>query len=475
MNRRAQSWLRELGAARVSALVLLCVGLRLSLFVAFAPWNPTVEHRQVLNNDAEGYHRLATTLIASRTLAYGPREAPNAFRTPLYPGLIAGVYSVFGYRPWVVILIQIGLDVASCVLLLAALFAPFGSRPAFAAALLYALDPFLILSASASLLSDTLFVFLLVVALWFASRGRHDEPNGTFNYGMCGFFLGLATLTRPVSLYALAGPLLFVLVAYRRRPRTALTFAFVIALAFVLAVAPWLLRNHRTFGRYALSNADAYALLTLNVMAMEVGSRHTSVTAVRDQLLAEADDLIIADGLRPQDLNGFQKADYWQRLALRYIRRNPVGFSESYAIGVFHTLFSVGVGGYADTLRLPVGYMDMTLYPSAFALLKEFIATKGVLGLVMGAVVGVYLLVTYVATVVGVVVSSRRYHDRAFLMMLLMLAAYFVLVTGGVGVARYKLPAEPFYLAFAGIGCAHLSERLRARRRGRLERLASSS
>jgi hypothetical protein len=49
---------------------------------------------------------------------------------------------------------------------------------------------------------------------------------------------------------------------------------------------------------------------------MEMVRRHEDTLTVKTSLLAEADTMMEADGLNPQELNEFQEGKYWQKLAI---------------------------------------------------------------------------------------------------------------------------------------------------------------
>lgn len=460
-----RDYVQLVGPRYVAILLLVCVALRLILFGIFQPWTRV---ERVLQSDALGYHNLATTLIESHRFAYSSTAKPNALRTPIYPMFVAAIYSLFGYKPWIVILAQILLDTISCFLLLVSLSRLFDRRVGLIASTLYALDPFLTLYSSTTLLSDTLFVFFLIAAFWFLSQARHSEisKKTLLNYGLCGLLLGLATLTRPISQFIIACFIVFFLMAFWKRPRVALTYALLTSLIFGLTLFPWLFRNYKTFGYFSLSTSASYNLLILNVVPMEMGRRHEDSATVRASLLAEADRMIEEDGLHQEDLNEFQVAEYWRELALRYIRNAPIAFGRSYLLGVFHTFSNLGTKAYAGIFGLPTDDFDIKAYTNIPDLVKAFVEKKGALGLLIGGVIALYLLITYLGAGIGLLISWRRYDDKPSLVLIMLLAVYFVLTTGVAGLARFKLPSIPFYLAFTGIGFVYLYDSIFVRKKG---------
>ena len=185
---------------------------------------------------------------------------------------------------------------------------------------------------------------------------------------------------------------------------------------------------------------------------MEMSRLHQDATTVQQNLLAQADQLMVTDGLKSPVLNDFQKSRYWQELALTYIRKEPVDFGKSFLLGVFHLFFNLDTRKYEEVFGNPVTVMDIKSYPNLINLAKAFVARKGAAGLLIGGLIAVYLLVTYAGAALGIFISWKHYPDKPFLLMILLLILYFILVTGPTGLARYKLPAIPFYLVFTGIG-----------------------
>ena len=240
----------------------------------------------------------------------------------------------------------------------------FNRRVAFIAAALYALDPFLTLYSSTNLYSDSFFVFFLVAGFWFFSLARHNEnyKKTLLNYGLCSFFLGLATLTRPISMFIIACFIVFYFLAYWKHFKIALTYTLLSSLVFSLTLFPWFIRNYLTFGYFSYSSASSANLLE-DVAPMKKGMNDEDIVDVRQSSIIEVEVMMEADGLNPQDLNAFQKGPYWQKLAVGYISKDPVAFGKSYFKGVFNTLFSPNAILYADYLRLPAVDFDVKAYP----------------------------------------------------------------------------------------------------------------
>jgi len=444
----------------------LALVIRLAFFLAAEPWDLSVQQHLLLRYDPKEYHALAVDLLHSGTL--GLEGEDGTLRTPLYPLFVAAHYAVFGPRPWIVLLTQILLDGASCVLLFLLLRRLLEFRVAALATLLLALNPTFIFHAN-TLYSDNLCAFLCLAGGYALARAiQYDFARGAGPALLAaGVLFGLAALTKPVVQYLPALVVLYLVIVLRgRRFRRALGLGAVFSVAFMATLSPWLARNYAQFSAVSLSTSGALNLLILYVNPMEMDRRDLPYRAVETALLREADSLMIRDGLDPERAHGFQKARYWKWLARDYMARYPAAFVTHYAAGIFRSFFNPGTRGYAEMLGSAARQgFDMRSYPHPGELFKQWLMTKSNTEIALGGLIGTYLMVVYSGLAVGLFTAWKRYR-RPFLVFCLALAAYLILITGTAGQARFMMPAMPFYLAFSAAGFVWLRDRRRSARRG---------
>jgi 4-amino-4-deoxy-L-arabinose transferase-like glycosyltransferase len=456
-------------------LAALCLCTRLLFFAVAGPWRSADDFLH-LNSDSPHYHRLACNLLdrgtfASDGLGGAPTTQPKVenpgqpddLRTPAYPLFVAGVYAIFGRVPWVVSLAQILLDTLTCWLLFRALERMVGFKPAAVGAVLYALDPFVILNTYV-LLSEILFLFLIVCALAvfvFRLRATNRGPRLT-SFALFGALLGVATLARPIAQYLPVVLIPYFWIVFRRHWKAALLRTAVLAGAFVVVLSPWLARNHRLFGEASLTYIGSWDLLAIDVAAVEAPRRGTTLETTAMALLVEADSLMVQDGRNPAALNNLQRARYWMALAQRYIKKDPAGFAFQHAAGVAFTFFNLATSDFATALHQPTETLDRHT-TSVRGLFSRFLATRTPLQLGIAASVGIFLLISYLGLLTGLVVAWRRC-DRTYLWFCVVTAVYFLALVGAAGVVRLRLPAMPFLLSFIGVGLMHLWERARRKR-----------
>jgi 4-amino-4-deoxy-L-arabinose transferase-like glycosyltransferase len=442
-------------------LALLCLGARLGFLLAVRPWDPGVEQRAVLQGDALNYHRLAITLLEHGRFAETAQGPPVSFRTPLYPAAVAGLYAVTGPRPWVVLIAQSVLDCCACLLLWLGLRRLFAPPAATIGAALYALDPFMIFYC-AMLLTDTMFVFLLVAALFTLTRSLAPEARVGRWIALTGALLGAATLVRPPSQYLpiLVAP--FLVIRHRRPLRHGLGLAALFVAAFALVLAPWIWRNQRTFGVTMLSTAAPHQMVILYAAPVLAEQRGLSSAAAEHALLEEANADMRAAGLDPAAANDIQHGPYYRRVAMRHISRAPAAFARAYVRGMVNSMLNLNTSGFALLLGQPSRPFDMKAYRDPIALLRAFFVHKQGFAVRLALTLAPFLILTYLATVLGVAWRLRA-PERDVPLLLLATAIYFLAVGGAGSGVRYKLPALPFLLGFTGTGVAVALEWLRSR------------
>ncbi|MCG6534991.1 MAG: hypothetical protein L7F78_09920, partial [Syntrophales bacterium LBB04] len=282
-----------------------------------------------------------------------------------------------------------------------------------------------------------------------------------FWLALSAFFFGLAALVRPVAQFIPLLMAFFLLLSLRKERKKALLMTCFFALFFLLTISPWMIRNLVQFNTPALSVVGEYDLTILYVQPMEMERRGQAFSKIRKSLLDEADQLMIRDGLDPQKMNDFQKGRYWKKLAFHYISRYPYSFLKHYLFGIAHTLGNLATGPYVEMLQLSKNTSKFSIkgHSSLVKLGKAWFQQKTWPEMGIGLIIGFYLLVTYTLSAIGVLTFWRKYRHQLLLWFSFILVFYFLFITGTAGLARYKLPAVPFYLPFVGLGLKHVLNR----------------
>ena len=198
--------------------------------------------------DEGAYLSLARNLAATGNFE-------GTFRPPLYPAFEAlflwGGLGTLGIR-----LAQVVLSTISILLVYRIALREAGQRAARIAAFLVAFNPVLI-AFSHRLWSETLFIFLLLLAIDLLARPILE--GNLRRWVGAGLLLGLAALTRPmlVTFLPFLAAWLLVPVLKRQAPATPALVRFAaLALAMALVILPWTVRNRLASGDFVLIDSN---------------------------------------------------------------------------------------------------------------------------------------------------------------------------------------------------------------------------
>lgn len=223
-------------------------GVLLRLLFILIPGN-TIQPAWSGGGDVTAYTTLAENLLRGRGFTYAGQ--PTALRPPLYPIVLAGCMSVSSHH-WPVVLrvLQFLLGLAT-VLVGAKVAEKLWGRPAKrAAALLLLYCPTLVYSTSV-VAPEALATLLIALVLYFATEnlGMQRRPV------LAGASLGFATMVKEIA--PVLGVIFLILYLRRSSLKQLVTFA----IACVVVLSPWVLRNYVTLRTPVLSTLGDYALV----------------------------------------------------------------------------------------------------------------------------------------------------------------------------------------------------------------------
>jgi 4-amino-4-deoxy-L-arabinose transferase-like glycosyltransferase len=233
-------------------MVIAALALRL-LVMAFtytAQLDPALDHKSF------GYEtgRVARSIATGRGFSspYGEPTGPTAIVPPAYTYLLAGVFKLFGVYSTASALAILSLNnlFASLTCLPVFLIARrvFGTGTAVWAGWMWALFPYSITLSNITIWETTLTTLLLTL-LVLATLALEESSTLA---GWIGYALlwALAALSSPTVLSAL--PFLGAWIWFRhwRRGSACTGAAFAASLVFLAAVAPWVWRCSRVYGRF---------------------------------------------------------------------------------------------------------------------------------------------------------------------------------------------------------------------------------
>ena len=226
--------------------VALGLGLLLRLWFL---WHP-----MPLDDDTDVYAELATNLFHHGT--YGLQADgvidPTLIRLPGYPLFLGLIFFLFGAgNLHAAILTQIAIDLLGCWLIADFVRGQVSGRAGTWAIFLAALCPFTA-AYSTICLTESLSVFAVSLGLWSTGRVLRAQSEGRRDWAplaLASAAMALAMLLRPDgALLSAAVVAAIAWYAWRQgRLRLGCKTALLCALLAVLPLAPWTVRNWRTF------------------------------------------------------------------------------------------------------------------------------------------------------------------------------------------------------------------------------------
>jgi len=172
---------------------------------------------------------------------------PTALVPPLFPYLLAGVFKNYGlYSPKsavVILMLDSLFSVLTCIPIYLCLREAAGEKAARLAAWLWVVYPFSIYYASAQVWDYALTSMLFAWCFYFAMR--LPQRKSLFAWFGFGALYGVTALSNPSILSLLPFLLLLALYRVKQAGGKVVLRAVATALAFLLMVAPWTVRNYR--------------------------------------------------------------------------------------------------------------------------------------------------------------------------------------------------------------------------------------
>lgn len=406
----------------VTVLALL---LRLALVIATPHYAPPA------HDDPSDFDRVAVSLADHARLpdSVGTgRGGPTAFRPPLFPIALAAMYHVVGtssgparWEAGRLLEALFGAIAVGLIFLIA--WRLWGRLAAIVAGVLAAVYPPLVMAGS-SLMSESLFIPLGLGAVLAALVHRDSGHRWRFAL-LTGFLVGLASLTRGNGIVLLA-PIIFLV--WTGRPRRSLRAArapATVVLATLLTLTPWVIRNAiELHALVPLTTETGYAL---------AGTYNAEAQATRSLWQPPFTDELQIWKQTPR-ANEAAVSGRLTTIAVRYIKSHPVSLLRTAYWNSVRLLNLTGSG-------IEVALAPIWGYPKWLAELSVY----------------AFWIVALLA-LVGVVSGGARGSPLALWgcpLAILLSAVPFL------GLTRYRLPADPFFVMLAALGVMSLRRFLR--------------
>ncbi|MFC1825313.1 ArnT family glycosyltransferase [Thermodesulfobacteriota bacterium] len=380
-------------------------------------------------------------------------------RMPGYPFFVAVIFWGFGGSIMAVSMVQIVLDSISCVLVyLLAEMVQKGSG--ILSGILASLNIGMI-TYSLFILNDSIFLlFFILILIITVQFFRKPQWKNAF---LLGAAIGIATMIRPVSLYLpfFLTPLLFArfTVGLRLPFLMSLQKSVLMLIIFMFILAPWFARNYFHYGRFQLSAQSGEHLLQYIVPFTWQYSKGIPFIQGMKKANEAFDKKGELMGWNTHNMNPFEKSDHQVKMAIGYLRQEPkTAILKAWFFGIVKNLFSPAIIDLSSLLNIERPHFFYTEGKTALERAWNFV--KGMKGWFGWAMIGsmIALALCRILQAWGLLwMMKNKLWESLFLILII---GYFLLISGPVGYAKYRLPFEPILIIFMAIGIKDLYGRV---------------
>jgi len=380
-------------------------------------------------------------------------------RVPLYHLFLIPFRWAFGDAAMTALIAQGILDSGTCVII--ARIGAMIDRTTGIAAGLFAAAWFNLILHSCLILTDTLFLFLMCLMLFFATR--FVTRRKIIDVGLAGLCCGLAIMTRPIAMLmpvAMAAAAPFIIRFHKGDWKAGFAAALAVLVMSGIPATPILYRNLTEFGTLQLTHQAGAQMLYWNVgviNSLASGRDFSAETAQLNEKLSERTERLERSGKK---LTTFELSDLRMALAREELWKMPVStLLYGWSYGAINSLASPALALDPRIRALNRNSFYNAQGTNIFQRAMNFVADNDpcyVSWLVIGAIGSIVALALQAY---GWGLMLRRVFWPAFFGTLFM--AYFLLISGPVGSPKYRLPFEPVLIIFQSFAVVDLASRLR--------------
>jgi len=412
-----------MGKVKIYLLIILSVSLILRFcFVFLYPGS--------VEKDAAQYDAIGWNLVQGEGFSIEP-GVPTVLRGPTYPAFLAFIYSIFGHSYLAVFIVQALLSTLTCFMIYLFGKAIVNQKVGLLAALVTGIYPANVLTVP-WIMIETLFTFLLVITIMILTKAVENKKS--LSYLSVGAMLGLLSLCKPTVLLYPVFLLIIIWMLYENRVQCLRHF-IVMLVAFLLVLAPWLIRNQIVSHNFVPMTTNGGRVLWGGNYPLVDGSNWWPVTDMErlEKMRMEGKEVGRRLLEERQITDPIEIDEMFRREAIKNILKNPLGFLKL-------CLSKVGI---------------FWLSPLEGTYIIR--AKSKVLSLVWN--LGKYLIV--MLAIIGIIKTTKDW--KRFLPIFSVLI-YFTVVHALIhSIRRYSYPLLPIASIFVAIGFSHAMTLLKLR------------
>lgn len=438
---------------RLILIAVLAVGVRLAYQAGMESFGGNFNNGSDSNKYLNVVHTIATTGVFGNTTADGKIE-PATNRLPLYLYFLAAVFKVSHSEDLrLVVTVQSFFDFLSIMAIGFAANA-ISSRMVVPAAIMAALIPNFIVQTSYILQESLFLVFFTwgLCAMFWAVRARRP----VWLLIASGLLFGLALITRLALAYYgfFLVPVLFYALIHRGQHSwlQCAALSIIPALCMGTVAAPLMISNYVTYGYAQLSSQTGSVLLNWIYGCLAT----PQPCAGRAQVLVALNEIQTAEiqRLGGEQANPFAISAFQSRLAIRMILQLPLWqIAWGMTWGMFKTLMQTGFYEVLSQFNQPTTFFSVAVGTNFIERIHNFLdINRNNYFMMIWLVAQFSLVVSRLVQLYGVFVGVRAPETRGAAILLVVTAAYFLLITGPISSPRYRIPAEPPLIILFALG-----------------------
>lgn len=399
-------------------------------------------------SDARGYWKLASFITQGESFFATYNKGDELFRPPGYPTFLASLHAISGHTiptQYIVVFVQMALA-AYTVILLYRLLQPFISETAAQlAALFFALEPN---SAyySTVLLSDTLFVFLLVTTAYILLKRTSYGA-----YFLAGLFLGATMLVRPIAQFFPAIAALFIFYTQDVQ-RTTVVCVAAFLLGSLLLPLPWMIYTNTATGNFILSSSGAntyYKYVMPQFISWQTGQPHTEI---RETFLTALDTAVA---------QGADSTHFMQSEVNRIVAENPISYGMYHVIKTIPFFLGDGIREILQKVQIldakQPNISTLLLSGKVTEIMQIIYTNPYILIAAAGSIFwSAILLLGSMGFWYGI---QQGFELRRLVIFFSAIIIYLTILTGPATSTRHRMPALPFLAGLAAIGVSAILKR----------------
>ena len=229
----------------------------------------TYKFKTLDNNFSFGFEmgRIGRAIATGRGFAdpFEGQTGPTAWEPPLYPYLIAGVFKLTGVYSQASALILLGINsifsALTCIPIFLIARRCFSEKVAVWTTWMWALLPWVMYWCTRWVWETSLAALLLAVIFWLALE--MDDLPGVKPWIAFGMLWGVAALTNTSLLTFLPASGLWAWYRSSKTGKSSPAGVLFASMFFAATIAPWLVRNYETFGKFIFIRSNFGAELRL--------------------------------------------------------------------------------------------------------------------------------------------------------------------------------------------------------------------